>query len=123
MLKPFLLLLAFGSSIAAAATAELTTADIVQIKAICHGLAGADAAPAKSDAILQRLSPYVHDEMTLSGLHVVCDQRCGGLVQLRDHADIYFSYPVSDDAHSRIDTVVFHHRGKTILSIGSDGKR
>src|ERR1700737_4123015 len=102
MLKPFLLLLAFASGIGAASTAELTRADIADIEKICRVLTGADAARDKSDAMLKRLSPYVRDEMTLSRLHVVCDQRCGGLVQLRDDADIYFSYPASDDAHTRI---------------------
>jgi hypothetical protein len=106
-----------------AANRELTAKDIAQIKQICRALAGAKAAPAKSDPIFERLAPYVRHEMTLPGLHVVCDKRCGGLINLLGDADIYFSYPNTADGHSRIDTVVFRKDGKVLLSIGSDGAR
>jgi hypothetical protein len=124
MVKPlFLLFSLWLCSIVSAASGELTAKDISVVKQICRALAGADAAPAKSDPILDRLAPYVRHEMTLLSLHVVCDKRCGGLVYLRDDADIYFSYPNAPDGHSRIDTVVFRKDGKVLLSIGSDGAR
>src|ERR1700736_1662635 len=121
MLTRILLLVAFQIGVAEASSADLTAADIAQIKIICRALSRAEGAPSKSDAILKRLSPYVRDTRTLSEVHEICADRCSVLVALRDNADIYFSYP--DDPNARIDTVVFHHRGKTIFSIGSDGKR
>jgi hypothetical protein len=123
MQKPLLCILAFAVGIAVAGAKELTAADIARIKEICRALAGADAAPAKSDRIFHRLSPYLAHKRVLADLHVICDQRCSGWLKLRDTADIYFAYPDSSDPHTRIDTVVFHHRGKTILSIGSDANR
>jgi len=120
--KPLLLLIILATA-AAGGGGGLTHSDISRIKQICHVLAGADSSPQQSDVIFNRLTPYAHDEMTIPGLHVVCDKRCGGLVQLRDDADIYFSYPASADGHSRIDTVVLRHHGKMLLSIGSDGQR
>jgi hypothetical protein len=122
MLKRLLYILAIAATAGLAEAKELTAADIAQIKKVCHALAGADADPAKSDPILQRFSPYFAHKRVFTDLHVICDERCSGLLQLRDGADIYFSYPDSEGSVSRIDTVVFHHRGKTILSIGSDGK-
>ena len=121
MLTRILLLIALQIGVAQASVSELTAADIAQIKIICRALARTEAAPSKSDVILKRLSPYVRDTRTLSEVHEVCGDRCSVLVALRGNADIYFSYP--DDPKARIDTVVFHHRGKTIFSIGSDGKR
>ena len=109
------------ATVSVAGVGSLTPSDISHIKQICHALAGADSSPQHSDPILARLTPYAHDPMTIPGLHVVCDKRCGGLLQLRDDADIYFSYPAAE--HSRIDTVVLRHHGKTLLSIGSDGGR
>jgi hypothetical protein len=102
-----LLLLAVSAAVAAAGGDSLADSDISRIKQICHALAGASSSPEQSNVIFSRLTPYAHDEMTIPGLHVVCDKRCGGLVQLRDEADIYFSYPASRNGHSRIDTVVF----------------
>ena|SRR5437660_1753854 len=122
MVKPQLLLTMLAA-VALAGGGSFTHSDIAHIKQICRVLAGADSSPQQSDAIFDRLAPYAHDPMTIPGLHVVCDKRCGGLVQLRDDADIYFSYPASPSGRSRIDTVVFRHHGKTLLSIGSDGER
>jgi hypothetical protein len=118
----FLILPLWLCTIICATSGDLTAKEISAVKQICRALVGTDSGR-QSDEIFDRLAPYVRHEMTLLSLHVVCDKRCGGLVNLRGDADIYFSYPNAPDGHSRIDTVVFRKDGKVILSIGNDGGR
>jgi hypothetical protein len=119
MVKPLLLILCVAFCSIAQAGPSLTHEDINQIKKICHALIGVENID-ESNRTFKRLAPYLASPITLRELHVVCDERCAGLVSLRGDAGIYFSMP--NVGHDRIDTVVFHHHGKTLLSIGNDGK-
>jgi hypothetical protein len=124
MMKPlFVFFTLWVCCTAGAASDELTSRNIADIKQICRALAGVEVASSKSDPILHRLAPYVEDEVTLSKLNAVCDTGCRALITLRGGAEIYFTYTNIPDKHNRITTVVFRKHDKVLLSIPSDGAR
>jgi hypothetical protein len=105
-------------------TDALSAADIAQIKRICKSLLGVEVASKSAGEKEKQLTPYLrkgvsHKEDKI----VVCSGACGGTIQLRGDAEIYYGFPNTPDGlpgagHDRYDTFALHIHGKRIFAFG-----
>ena len=105
-------------------TDALSAADIAQIKRICTSLIGVEVASKSASEKEKQLAPYLrkgvsHKEDNI----VVCSGACGGTIQLRGDAQIYYGFPNTPDGlpgagHDRYDTFALHIHGKRIFAFG-----